>query len=300
MNGILNLLKPAGMTSHDCIAIIRRIAGQRKVGHTGTLDPNACGVLPMCLGSATRLIEFMEQHEKCYRCEALLGIQTNTQDIWGTVLESRRGEAKTIGEDAVREALLRFQGKISQKPPAYSAVKVNGKRLYRYARAGIDVDITSRDVTVHSIRLLRYDSSSGRILFDISCSKGTYVRTICNDLGQLLGVGACMSFLLRTRTSGMDLANARTLEELSALDPKSFEMSLLPLETGVRGYKKLLLNTKQAGFFENGNPNFADGLKAPELMALVASEKYAVFFRERFLGMAEYSSESGYKIRKVL
>lgn len=300
MNGILNLLKPAGMTSHDCISIIRRMAGQKKVGHTGTLDPNACGVLPLCLGQATRLIEYMDQSEKIYRCEALLGLRTDTQDIWGTVLEDDRISVPAVSEEALLEAFSHFIGQISQRPPAYSAVKVNGRRLYSYARAGIDVEAVSRSITVHELRLLRYDQPTGRILFDIRCSKGTYVRTICSDLGQMLGTGACMSFLLRTRSSGMDLGTALTLEELGKMELERFAKILLPPEAGLKEMQRLLLDPRRAELFLNGNTSFAAGLDSPILPERSGDETYAVYDQCQLLGVAVYSLEKGYQVRKVL
>ena len=300
MNGILNLLKPAGMTSHDCISIIRRMAGQKKVGHTGTLDPNACGVLPLCLGQSTRLIEYMDQSEKIYRCEALLGLRTDTQDIWGAVLEDHRISVPAVSEEALLDAFSHFTGQISQIPPAYSAVKVNGRRLYSYARAGIEVEAVSRNITVHELRLLRYDQQAGRILFDIRCSKGTYVRTICSDLGQMLGTGACMSFLLRTRSSGMDLETALTLEELERMDRERFAKVLLPPEAGLKGMQKLSLDPRQAALFLNGNTAFAAGLDRPVFPERGGDEPYAVYDQRQLLGVAVYSLEKGYQVRKVL
>ena len=300
MNGRLNLLKPAGPTSHDCVAIVRRMTGQRKIGHTGTLDPNACGVLPLCLGKATRLIEYMDQAEKIYRCEAMLGLQTDTQDIWGTVLADNRQEAAALSEEAILGAFPHFMGEIVQRPPSYSAVKVNGRRLYSYARAGIEVKAEERHITVHDLRLLRYDRESGRFLFEICCSKGTYVRTICHDLGQLLGPGACMSFLLRTRTSGLDIDSAVTLEDLAGMDRADIEALLQPPSAGLGEMKRLALSERQAVLFENGNPAFAQELNAVKQPKSNEAETCAVFREEHLLGIAVYTPERGYQVRKVL
>src|SRR5665647_564677 len=228
MNGIVNLLKPAGMTSHDCVYALRRISGERKIGHTGTLDPNACGVLPLCVGNATRLIEYMDKESKSYRCEMLLGLVTDTQDIWGKVTQDKRHQIMNISMDAVNTALLNFKGVISQVPPNYSAIKINGKRLYKYAREGQEVKVSSRSVMIYRLELLNYDSISGRLIFDIECSKGTYVRTICHDLGEKLGIGGCMSFLLRTTASGFNILQTKTLQELEIMTIPEFEASLYP------------------------------------------------------------------------
>jgi tRNA pseudouridine55 synthase len=300
MNGILNLLKPAGMTSHDCVAVIRRMAGQRKVGHTGTLDPNACGVLPLCLGQATRLIEYMDRSEKIYRCEALLGLQTDTQDIWGTVFKDERKSLPNVSEKEILNVLSHFMGQITQIPPAYSAVKVNGRRMYSYARAGVDVEAAARRITIHDLRLLRYDQRAGRILFEIRCSEGTYVRTICNDMGQMLGTGACMSFLLRTKSSGLDLETALTLEELAEMDVARFAEALLPPEAGLKGLRRLFLDHRRAELFLNGNKTFAAGLSEPVSAERDRDGIHAVYHKDQLLGVALYTPEKGYQVRKVL
>jgi tRNA pseudouridine55 synthase len=301
MNGVINLLKPAGMTSHDCVYALRRISGEKRIGHTGTLDPNACGVLPICIGSATRLIEYMEIYPKAYRCEMILGLSTDTQDIWGTVLSHRRDAAKDISEASVRAALAGFCGKINQIPPRYSAVKVDGKRLYQYAREGLAVKVDPRIVTVHRITFLNFNSITGRLMFEAECSKGTYIRTICNDLGDKLGVGGCMSFLLRTSASGLDIRQAATLQELQALTPVEFQASLLPAAIAVKGLERLELNALQAKLFINGNPEFQKGLsKIRQNDNTVVPGPLAVFFEEKLLGIASETESGEYKPVKVL
>lgn len=300
MNGVVNLLKPAGMTSHDCVYALRRISGVKKIGHTGTLDPNACGVLPICIGSATRLIEYMESFPKFYRCEMILGLTTDTQDIWGNVLSDQRDAAQGISEASVQAALSEFSGKISQIPPGYSAVKVDGKRLYQYAREGLQVKVDPRFVTVHRITLLSFNSSTGRLMFEAECSKGTYIRTICNDLGEKLGVGGCMSFLLRMSASGFDIHQAATLQELQALTISEFEASLLPAALAVKGLERLELNALQAKLFINGNPEFQKGLPKIPWNENKASGPLAVFFEEKLLGIASGTETGDYKPVKVL
>jgi len=300
MNGILNLLKPAGMTSHDCIAVLRKTTGLRRIGHTGTLDPNACGVLPLCFGQATRLIEYMEGEDKSYRCEALLGVVTDTQDIWGNLLEDRRAGLAPIREEALRDALQSFEGDIMQTPPAYSAVKIKGKRMYRYAREGIQVEAEPRRITVHKIRLIRYDAQSRRALFDIRCSKGTYVRTICHDLGLNLGTGASMSFLLRTGSSGLDLNSSHALERVTASGRDGVASLLLPLSEGVRTLRRLDVDEPGAALFLNGNPSFADRIGRANSVQAGAAGRYAVYAGERLLGTACLEKGKGYRILKVL
>ena len=300
MNGILNLLKPAGMTSHDCIAVLRKTTGLRRIGHTGTLDPNACGVLPLCFGQATRLIEYMEDEDKSYRCEALLGVVTDTQDIWGNLLEDRRAGLGPIREEALRDALQSFEGDIMQTPPAYSAVKIKGKRMYRYAREGIQVEAEPRRITVHKIRLIRYDAQNARALFDIRCSKGTYVRTICHDLGLNLGTGASMSFLLRTGSSGLYLNSSHALERVTASGRDGVASLLLPLSEGVRTLRRLDVDEPGAALFLNGNPSFADRIGRANSVQAGAAGRYAVYAGERLLGTACLEKGKGYRILKVL
>lgn len=300
MNGILNLLKPAGMTSHDCIAVLRKTTGLRRIGHTGTLDPNACGVLPLCFGQATRLIEYMEGEDKSYRCEALLGVVTDTQDIWGNLLEDRRAGLAPIREEALRDALQSFEGDIMQTPPAYSAVKIKGKRMYRYAREGIQVEAEPRRITVHKIRLIRYDAQNARALFDIRCSKGTYVRTICHDLGLNLGTGASMSFLLRTGSSGLELNSSHALERVTASGRDGVASLLLPLSEGVRTLRRLDVDEPGAALFLNGNPSFADRIGRANSVQAGAAGRYAVYAGERLLGTACLEKGKGYRILKVL
>lgn len=213
MNGFINLLKPAGMTSHDAVNSVRRIIGIKKVGHTGTLDPMASGVLPICIGPATRAAEYLEADVKSYRCELKLGTVTDTGDIWGNVLE-RRAVPDDLTEEDVRTALESMRGEQSQYPPMYSAIRVNGKRLYEYARKGEEVKVEPRRIFIYDIKVAGVFYEPGRVMFDVTCSKGTYVRTICTDLGNALGCGAAMSCLIRTGSGRFDISDSVTLEEL--------------------------------------------------------------------------------------
>ncbi|SFG49509.1 tRNA pseudouridine synthase B [Desulfotomaculum arcticum] len=218
MNGILNVLKPAGMTSHDVVNFIRRLTGQKKAGHTGTLDPGAAGVLPVCLGKATRIIEYLYDN-KSYRAEATLGISTTTQDAFGKVIH--RSSWDNIDLTYIQGCLSSFTGKIEQIPPMTSAIKHQGKKLYELARAGIDVEREPRTVYIDKIKIVHYYPGKincpPRIIFDVGCSAGTYIRTLCNDLGEKLGCGAFMSYLLRTRAGVFSINETLTLEELVEL-----------------------------------------------------------------------------------
>ncbi|HEY3368533.1 MAG TPA: tRNA pseudouridine(55) synthase TruB [Symbiobacteriaceae bacterium] len=215
MDGILNLLKPPGMTSHDVVYAVRRVLKVKKVGHTGTLDPGVAGVLPICVGRATRLAEFIAGEDKAYRAEITFGVTTDTQDSFGVVTGEKAADHLTKGD--VAYTLTRFQGEIMQMPPMYSAVKTGGKRLYELAREGLEVERATRPVTIHRLQLLDFRPGPRPTAFvDVVCSKGTYIRTLAADIGEALNVGAHMSYLVRTRSGRFRLEDAYTLEELAA------------------------------------------------------------------------------------
>lgn len=214
MEGILNILKPPGMTSHDVVYFVRRIYGLKRVGHAGTLDPAAAGVLPVFLGQATRLVEYLSEADKSYCVELTLGWQTDTGDNTGRVT-GKIADFEMPAKSRLQEVLNSFTGDILQAPPMYSAVKVDGKKLYELARVGIEVERKLRPVSIHVIKLLTV--SANKILFNVTCSKGTYMRTLCTDIGEKLGLPAVMSFLVRTRVGQFLLDNASTLEEIQAM-----------------------------------------------------------------------------------
>lgn len=215
MDGVLNLLKPPGMTSHDVVSVVRRALGIKKVGHTGTLDPGVAGVLPICVGRATRLAEYIAGEDKAYRAEITFGVTTTTQDSFGESLSDQDASHLTKGD--VAYSLARFHGPVMQVPPMVSAVKVGGKRLYELARQGVEVEREARQVFIHRIQLLDFRPGPRPTAFvDVVCSKGTYIRTLAHDLGQMLKVGAHMSHLVRTRSGPFRLEEAFTLEELLA------------------------------------------------------------------------------------
>ncbi|PKM85818.1 MAG: tRNA pseudouridine(55) synthase TruB [Firmicutes bacterium HGW-Firmicutes-11] len=244
--GIINLLKPPGMTSHDCISFLRRTTGIKRIGHTGTLDPMAVGVLPICIGTATRIIDYLDGGEKSYRCEMLLGVETDTQDIWGTVLSDHR--EVTIDEDSLINAMNSLTGEILQTPPSYSALKVDGRRAYDYARKGIEVTLEPRPASIRSLKLIRYDKATNRVLFDVVCGRGTYVRTLCFDIGRRLGCGATMSFLIRTASGPFRLNEAVTPEALL----EDWQQSLLPVDFPLGHLGKIQIPGTRVGWYSNG------------------------------------------------
>jgi tRNA pseudouridine55 synthase len=212
MDGILNVLKPPGMTSFDVVAYLRGLFREKKIGHTGTLDPGAVGVLPVCVGKATKTIEYLTDKDKKYRAELTLGVTTDTQDNYGNVLKVCDVD---LSYEQIYNAIKSFVGSYSQIPPMYSAIKVDGKKLYELARNGISVEREPRNVNIHSIDII--EIKDNKAIFDVECSKGTYIRTLCADIGDKLGCGGHMSFLVRSKAGCFELSNSLTLEEISEL-----------------------------------------------------------------------------------
>ncbi len=251
IHGIINVYKEKGFTSHDVVAKLRGIAGQKKIGHTGTLDPDATGVLPVCLGKATKLCDLLTDKDKTYEAVLLLGKTTDTQDITGEVLEEKPTE--TLVEDKVREVIEGFIGDYEQIPPMYSALKVNGKKLYELAREGKVIERKARPVKILDIKILEMDLP--RVRMEVSCSKGTYIRTLCHDIGEKLGCGGCMESLIRTRVSAFRVEDARTLDEIEALKQEGKLAGLLvPIDEMFPSYPKITVKDDWKAFAKNGNP----------------------------------------------
>lgn len=248
MNGIINFNKPQGVTSHDCVALVRRLTGIKRVGHTGTLDPMATGVLPICIGSATRITEYLDLDEKTYRCTMRLGIETDTQDIWGQILKERPVE--NLSPDRIAEAVFSFQGDVEQVPPKYSALKVNGKKLYEYARAGQEVEIKSRHIFISKMILDHIEGAD--IAFTATCSKGTYVRTLCHDIGQKLGCGGTMTSLSRLATGMFRIEEAFSPDTLGTMTKDEISAILVEVDTPLTRFAPINLEKRDAKDFTNG------------------------------------------------
>ncbi len=248
-NGIVNLYKPAGFTSHDAVAKLRGIFGQKKIGHTGTLDPDAEGVLPICLGKATKVCELLTDRSKTYQAVMLLGRATDTQDTSGETIFC----SEKIAEEAeIREVIGLFQGEQMQIPPMYSALKVNGRKLYELAREGKTVERKARKIQIDEIRIDKIELP--RVTMTISCSKGTYIRTLCNDIGEKLGCGACMEHLLRTRVGEFSLENCLRIEDLQeAKEAERLEDCLIQVDSLFENYPGLSFLTEYSKYADNGN-----------------------------------------------
>lgn len=260
LNGIINVYKEAGYTSHDVVAKMRGICRQKKIGHTGTLDPAATGVLPVCLGTGTRLCDMLTHRDKEYVTELLLGVVTDTQDTTGQVLERRE---VTVSEEQVRSAALSFLGAYDQIPPMYSALKVNGKKLYELARAGQEVERTARSVEILELEIL--ELSLPVVKMRVVCTKGTYIRTLCADIGERLGCGGTMQSLERTRVGGFRKEDAYTLAQLERIrDGKGLESVLFSVESAFEDTGRVCVRPEFDRLLRNGNPIRKDWIGAEE------------------------------------
>lgn len=253
VNGILLLDKPAGLTSNAALQEVKRLFGARKAGHTGNLDPLATGLLPVCLGEATKMSAFLLDADKRYQGVCKLGERTNTGDAEGEVVERRPVPALT--EAQVREVLARYTGTIEQIPPMHSAIKRQGQPLYKLAHQGIEVEREPRTVTIHSLELLRM--AGDELEIDVHCSKGTYIRTLAEDIGAALGCGAHLSALRRTLVGPFDIADAVTLDEIAELaeqGPQALDARLLPLETALADWPAVQLTENTSHYLRQGQP----------------------------------------------
>jgi len=243
-DGFINVLKPPGMTSHDVVSFIRRVYKMKKVGHAGTLDPAAAGVLPVALGKATRLIEYLADADKAYRTEMTLGFTTDSGDDTGTILE--QSDFMMPSEAEIDFTFKKFLGKITQVPPIYSAIKINGQRACDLARQNIEVSIPQREIEIHRMALLKQNDSS--ILFDVECSKGTYIRSLCMDIGQSFGIPAVMSFLVRLRVGSFCLEKSVALDEIKAMP----EQAVCSMEEVLEHLPLVVLTEAQSKAFQQG------------------------------------------------
>ncbi len=300
-NGILNINKPEGWTSQDVVAKLRGRLHIRRVGHTGTLDPMATGVLPVCFGKATRIIEYYDDDFKTYEAEMKLGMVTDTLDITGTVLETKPVD---VSEEDVIQAIDSFRGWITQIPPKYSALKVNGKPLYKYAREGVEVEIKSRKIYVADIQAMEVNLGENRILFRVTCSKGTYIRTICDDIGKKLGCGGTMTALQRIQSGCFRVEDARTLPEILEMTDEELERCVIPMdETLVHLGRIELKSMESVPFYYNGreiDTGYVNVLASPAVPEALQEgsrlgDKYRVYDPEgKFLGISSLRENTLY------
>lgn len=290
MNGVLNIFKPKGMSSFDAVRVVKKVAGTGKVGHTGTLDPEATGVLPICIGRATKIIDYIMDSEKVYEVTLKLGIRTTTYDLEGEVLEER--DPSHLTEEEILNSINSFKGEYSQIPPMYSALKQNGVRLYELARKGIEVERKGRLINIHNLEDIKINNPY--ISMKVTCSKGTYIRSLCYDIGEKLGVFATMMQLNRVKTSIFSQEKSININELTKENINDY---ILSMEEALEKYDKIVVNKKYVKLLVNG-VRVADGRFTKD--KVINNKLYRVYDDENnFIGLGE-RNDAGFKIEKLL
>lgn len=290
MNGVLNIFKPKGMSSFDAVRVVKKVAGTGKVGHTGTLDPEATGVLPICIGKATKIIDYIMDSEKVYEVTLKLGIRTTTYDLEGEVLEER--DPSHLTEEEILNSINSFKGEYSQIPPMYSALKQNGVRLYELARKGIEVERKGRLVNIYNLEDIKINNPY--ISMKVTCSKGTYIRSLCYDIGEKLGVFATMTQLNRAKTSVFSQEKSININELTKENINDY---ILSMEEALEKYDKIVVNKKYVKLLVNG-VRVADGRFTKD--KVINNKLYRVYDDENnFIGLGE-RNDAGFKIEKLL
>ncbi len=282
MNGIIIIDKPCGKTSHDMVGFIRGLTGIKKVGHTGTLDPEATGVLPVCIGNATKACELLTCEDKRYVAELALGMTTDTLDAEGEILTE---QPVLCDEETIKKTIESFIGEIWQIPPMFSAIKKDGKKLYELARQGISIEREKRKIIIHDIRVIEINMKNQTVSIDVSCSKGTYIRTLCDDIGMKLGCGAYMNKLKRVKSGRFSIEDAYKTEEIEKLFKENrFESALVPVDNVFCDYPKVIVNDRYADFIKNGVRVRMNGLLEGQI--------YRVYDRQNnFLSLSECIDE---------
>lgn len=289
MNGVLNILKPTGMSSHDVVSFVRRTIGIKKVGHAGTLDPNVSGVLPICVGKATKFSDILINGDKEYICEIKFGKSTDTQDMYGTTVEEL--ESFDFNEEEVVKAINSFKGTIFQIPPAYSAVKFNGKKLYEYARQDIVIEKEARRAEIKSLEILKINNPNA--LIKVECSKGTYMRTLCHDIGLRLGIPAHMGILIRTKAKSLKLDESISLENLSFFAQMNMIENCIISVDDIVPMKKVVVNEKYYDKLIVGNEVYCKTNND-------SSDNFYVYCKNNLIGIGHRVDEKCIKINKML
>lgn len=291
MNGILPLWKPKGLTSHDCVIKMRRLYKTKKVGHTGTLDPEVEGVLPICIGQATKVVPYLTDTTKTYIAEVKLGIATDTEDQTGKIIEQKE-VIQMPASDQIAQVLDTFRGEIVQIPPMYSAVKVKGKKLYEYARANQTVERPKRNVTIHSIEQLQKEATPHSFWLKVVCSKGTYIRTLCVDIGTKLGYPAHMHALKRTATGAMTKTDCVTFDQIMDTELHDREKFLLPTERGLDHLDKIYVNQTMKN-------KILHGQKLPQPEQIPKTDPFVFMYKDELLAIYKMDPKQDQQIRAV-
>ena len=290
MNGVLNIFKPKGMSSFDAVRIVKKVAGTGKVGHTGTLDPEATGVLPICIGKATKIIDYIMNSEKVYEVTLKLGIRTTTYDLEGEVLEEK--DCNHLTDVEILQAVNSFIGEYSQVPPMYSALKQNGVRLYELARKGIEVEREGRLITIYNIEDIKINNPY--ISMKVSCSKGTYIRSLCYDIGEKLGVFATMTELNRAKTSVFSQEESININDLTKENINEY---ILSMEEALEKYDKIIVRGKYVNLLING-VRVGDNRFTND--KVINQKLYRVYDEENnFIGLGK-KNDLGFKIEMLL
>ncbi|WKY49238.1 tRNA pseudouridine(55) synthase TruB [Eubacteriaceae bacterium ES3] len=297
-NGYLNVYKEKGMTSHDVVYKARKILGTKKIGHTGTLDPEAEGVLVLCVGKATKLVEYITGLDKIYEAEIIFGTETDSCDLSGQIIKTSQSR---VTEAQLQSVVQQFIGNIRQKPPIYSAIKVNGRKLYEYARAGIPVEIPERTVLIKEIKTKNFDEKKQCAVIEVHCSKGTYIRSLCRDIGRSLSTVAVMGSLLRKKVGEFSLNDALTLSEVQE-KMEHEQLSLQSMEFGMEHFKKVTATEQGERFLANGNKLIARNIQE-SFDAFDENELIRLYIKNDFTGIGQVimtAEESYIKPLKLL
>ncbi|MDD2502429.1 MAG: tRNA pseudouridine(55) synthase TruB [Clostridia bacterium] len=298
MTGIINVLKPPGMTSSDVVVFLRRELEIKKVGHTGTLDPEAAGVLPICLGKATRISDYIMQGDKVYCCHLKLGLSTDTSDLTGNII-SKNNAIPSL--EKIKEALKVFQGEQNQTPPMYSAIKLDGKKLYELARKGIEVERKPRKILIRESRFLSF-TPPDIVQFETTCSKGTYIRSLCRDIGSWLGCGGTMQHLIRMASGSFSLENSHTLDEiLTARSEGSLSSMLIPMEQALKPIiPSIVLREECKEKISHGNSVSVNNMITTNNASSCSNKFYSIFCGDTFMGIGYISMDKDkHKIVKM-
>lgn len=288
IHGIINVYKEKGYTSHDVVAKLRGILKQKKIGHTGTLDPDAEGVLPVCLGNGTKLSDMLTDKNKTYEAVLLLGQTTDTQDVTGRILSTNELKAD---KKQIEEAILSFEGEYDQLPPMYSALKVSGKKLYELAREGKEVERKTRKVQIYSIRILEFDEENHEVRIRVECSKGTYIRTLCHDIGAKLQCGGCMKSLLRTKVGQFSITDSLKLSEISekVVEGKLLDFCI-PVDDMFPDYPKVIVEEEYCKYIYNGNSFYTKHITETKNISNQAQVRVYDWYNH-FVGIYEFNQK---------
>lgn len=276
MDGVINLFKPKGMTSHDAVNVIRKILKTNKIGHTGTLDPNASGVLPICIGKATRIVEYLHELDKEYIAELTLGVMTDTQDSEGRVLAC---SDKVVDEKRIYDVMEKYKGDLIQIPPMYSAIKYKGKKLYELAREGKTIDRQPRNIRIYEQKILNINDCKS-IIFYVRCSKGTYIRTLCNDIGLDLGTYGYMSFLIRTGVGNFKISDSYSIEYINTIGKDNVDKILIPIDKALNHLDEFIVEEKFYNKLINGNM-----IEVKPTNINFLNDNLKIYCKNRFIGI---------------